>query len=65
MKLEANPHSPRPADIQLIAQALDEARPWGLEAEVMHSALIMAAEANEHGLTIEEVLEAALEEWDL
>lgn len=48
-----------------MASALDTAKEYELEAEVMYSALLMAAEANEHGLTIEEVLEAALEEWDL
>ena len=63
--MKANPNSPRPSDCQLIAQTLDKARPWGLEAEVMWSAMTMAAEANEHGQTMEEVLVAALGEWDL
>ena len=57
--------SPRPDNIQLVEQALAAARPWGLEAEVMWSALTMAAEANEHGVTMEDVLDAALGEWDL
>lgn len=65
MKLEVNKNSPRPSDIQLVEQALKMARPWGLEAEVMWSALIAAAEANEHGRTMEEVLVEALDEWDL
>ena len=65
MKLEVNKNSPRPSNIQLVEQALKMARPWGLEAEVMWSALNAAAEANEHGLTMEEVLEEALSEWDL
>jgi len=52
-------------NLDLVASALDTAKEYELEAEVMYSALLMAAEANEHGLTIEEVLEAALEEWDL
>ena len=64
-ELKSNPLSPRPSDCQLIAQVLEKARPWGLEAEVMWSAMIMAAEANEHGQTMEEVLVAALGEWDL
>ena len=66
MKLEeVNANNPRPAKIQLVEQALAAARPWGLEAEVMWSALNAAAEANAHGLTMEEVLEEALSEWDL
>ena len=61
MKLEeVNTNSPRPAKIQLVEQTLAAARPWGLEAEVMWSALIAAAEANEHGKTLEEVLDDAL-----
>jgi len=62
---EVDKNSPRPAKIQLCEQALAAARPWGLEAEVMWSALTMAAEANEHGQSMEQVLEAALGEWDL
>jgi len=58
-------NNPRPSNIQLVEQALVAARPWGLEAEVMWSALTMAAEANEHGLTMEDVLDAALGEWDV
>lgn len=64
-RLKANPKKPRPSDMQLIEQALEMARPWGLEAEVMWSALTMAAEANEHGKSMDEVLEAALGEWDI
>ena len=62
---EPNPNLPRPANIQLVEQALAAARPWGLEAEVMWSALTLAAEANEHGRTMEQVLDAALDEWDI
>ena len=65
MKLEVNKNNPRPAKIQLVEQALAAARPWGLEAEVMWSALNAAAEANEHGKSFERVLEEALGEWDL
>ena len=65
MKLEVNKNSPRPSDIQLVEQALKMARPWGLEAEVVWSALNAAAEANENGRTMEEVLVEALGEWDL
>ena len=66
MKLEeANTNNPRPAKIQLVEQALAAARPWGLEAEVMWSALNAAAEANEHGKSFEQVLEEAMDEWDI
>ena len=52
-------------NIDHISYALKKAAQHGLEAEVMWSALTMAAEANEHGLTMEQVLEAALGEWDI
>ena len=66
MKLEeVNANNPRPAKIQLVEQALAAARPGGLEAEVMWSALNAAAEANEHGKSVEGVLEEALDEWDI
>jgi uncharacterized membrane protein len=53
------------ASMQAVVITLAQARPHNLEAEVMWSALTMAAEANEHGLTMEQVLEAALGEWDI
>ena len=52
-------------DVQLVADTLDIANEHGLAAEVMWSALTMAADANEHGRTMDEVLEAALGEWDI
>lgn len=52
-------------DFTLVHEALGKARKWGLETEVVYSALTMAAEANEHGQTMEQVLEAALGEWDI
>jgi hypothetical protein len=51
--------------LRSVAQTLQTATKYGLEAEVMYSALVMAAEANEHGQTMEQVLEAALGEWDI
>ena len=57
--------SPTNRNLYLIDKALKKAGEYGLEAEVMWSALIAAAEANEHGLTMEQVLEAALGEWDI
>ena len=52
-------------DLTLVAETLDIANEYGMAAEVMWSALTMAAEANEHGQTMEQVLEAALGEWDI
>ena len=60
-----NENEPRPSKIQLCEQALAAARPWGLEAEVMWSALNAAAEANEHGKSFEQVLDEAMAEWNL
>ena len=54
----------QPTDLTLVAETLDIANEHGMAAEVMWSALTMAAEANEHGQTMEQVLEAALGEWD-
>ena len=62
MKANMDEHGRR---LQLIAETLDRANAHGLEAEVMWSALTIAAEANEHGQTMEQVLEAALGEWDI
>ena len=52
-------------DIRLVDAALKRARKYHLETEVVWSALTIAAEANEHGQTMEQVLEAALGEWDI
>ena len=52
-------------DFGLVHDTLKKARKWGLETEVIYSALVMAVEANEHGQTMEQVLEAALSEWDI
>ena len=66
MKLQPpDPNNPRPSKIQLVEQVLAAARPWGLEAEVMWSALNEAVEANEHDQSFEDVLEYALAEWDI
>ena len=63
--MEANPNHPRPTNIQLCEQALAKARPWGLEAEVMWSAMNGAVVANAQGQTFEDVIEEAVQEWDL
>tara|TARA_Y100000310_G_C20536232_1_gene740986 strand:- start:521 stop:685 length:165 start_codon:yes stop_codon:yes gene_type:complete len=52
-------------NLELVRETLEAARPHGLEAEVMYSALTAAVEANEHGKTIDDVLGEALTEWDI
>ena len=52
-------------DIRLVDATLKRARKYHLEVEVVWSALTMAVEANEHGQTMEQVLKAALAEWDI
>ncbi len=51
--------------LQLIAETLDVADSHGLQVEVVWSALTIAAEANEHDMSFDQVLEAALGEWDI
>ena len=51
--------------LRLVDSTLKRAREYHLEAEVVWSALVIAAEANEQGKTMDEVLEAALGEWDI
>ena len=60
-----NPNEPRPTEAQLCSQALEKARPWGLEAELMWSAMNIAAESNARGITFEQALAEAMGEWDL
>ena len=52
-------------DVSKGEATLKKAREHGLEAEVVWSALIFAAEANEHDKTMEQVLQEALGEWDI
>jgi hypothetical protein len=51
--------------LQLVAETLGIADAHGLSAEVVWSALTIATEANEHDMSFDQVLEAALGEWDL
>lgn len=67
---EVNPNHPRPVGIQRVELALKKARPWGLEAEVVWSALMLTAKTNTHfdgreEQTMEQVLDAACNEWDI
>ena len=52
-------------NLRLVDATLKRARKHHLEVEVVWSALTIAAEANEHGMTLEQVLEAAKGEWDV
>ena len=61
--MKTNPNSPRPHDIQLIAQGLEKAKPWGLQAEFAWSLVT-------HFKTyptdpIEMGVQVALDDWDL
>ena len=65
MKPKFSDDSPTNRNLYLIDKTLKKAGEYGLEAEVMWSALIAAAEANEHGKSLEQVLEEAMDEWDI
>ena len=67
-ELKSSPLSPRPSDCQLIAQVLDKARPWGLEAEVMWCAMRHYEKFHESApetYSMEWALGRALIEWDI
>jgi hypothetical protein len=51
--------------LRLVDATLKRARKYHLEVEVMWSALTIAAEANAHDMTFDQVLDAALGEWDI
>jgi len=57
--------SPTNRNLYLVDKTLKKAAKHGLESEVMWSALTIAAEANAHGMTLDQVLEAAEGEWDI
>ena len=66
--MKANPNNPRPSECQLVAQVLDKARPWGLEAEVMWSAMRHYEKFHKSApetYSMEWALERALIEWDI
>ena len=63
MKFEVNENHPRPSDIQLIAHAMEKAKPWGLQLELAWSLVT-------HFKTyptdpIEMGVQVALDDWDL
>lgn len=66
--MKVNPNNPRPSDCQLIVQALDKARPWGLEAEMMWSAMRHYEKYHKQApetYSVEWALECALNDWDI
>lgn len=66
--MKVDPNNPRPSDCQLIEQALEKARPWGLEAEVVWSALREYEKFHKTApetYSVEWALEVALNDWDL
>jgi len=65
---EVNPNRPRPVDIQRVELALKKARPWGLEAEVMWSAMRHYEKYHKTApetYGVEWALECALNDWDI
>tara|TARA_Y100001973_G_C5205552_1_gene341247 strand:+ start:1501 stop:1725 length:225 start_codon:yes stop_codon:yes gene_type:complete len=60
---DIRPYSPRPVDIQLIAQGLEKAKPWGLEAEFAWS---LATHIRTYPTDpMEMAVQVALDDWDL
>jgi len=56
-------NSGKPADVQLIAKALEKAKPWGLEAEFVWSlSTHLKTYPNDK---IENAVEIALDDWDI
>ena len=61
--MKTHPKYSRPHDIQLIAQGLKKAEPWGLQAEFTWSlATHMATHPND---PMEMAVQVALDDWDL
>ena len=61
--MKTNPNSARPSDIQLIAQGLEKAKPWGLQAEFTWSlATHIKTYPND---PMEMAVQVALDDWDL
>ena len=68
-KIDPKGHSPRPSAPSMIAQALDKARPWGLEAEGMWSAMehykSYPVRTAPSPYRLKWALECALNDWDI
>jgi hypothetical protein len=61
--MKTDPNNPRPHDIQLIAQGLEKAKPWGLQPEFAWS-LVTHFKAYPND-PIEMGVQVALDDWDL
>ena len=66
--LKINKNLPRPTEMQLIEEALKRARPWGLEAEVMWTAMQNYQKFHKSApetYNLEWALQCGLDEWDV
>ena len=66
--LKINKNSPRPTEMQLIEEALKRARPWGIEAEVMWTAMQNYQKFHKSApetYNLEWALQCGIDEWDL
>ena len=66
--LKINRNSPRPTEMQLIEEALKRARPWGIEAEVMWTAMQNYQKFHKSApetYNLEWALQCGLDEWDV
>jgi len=67
-KLKAKNNNPRPNECQLIEETLKLARPWGLEAEVMWTAMQNYQKFHKSApetYNLEWALQCGIDEWDL
>ena len=63
MDSKVNKNTVRPSDVRLVAQALEKARPWGLEAELVWS---LATHFKTYPSDpMEMAIQVALDDWDL
>jgi len=61
--MKTDPNNPRPHDIQLIAQGLKKAEPWGLQAEFAWS---LATHIRTYPTDpMEMAVQVAMDDWDL
>ena len=66
--LKINKNLPRPTQVQLIEEALKRARPWGIEAEVMWTAMQNYQKFHKSApetYNLEWALQCGLDEWDV
>tara|TARA_Y100001963_G_scaffold155402_1_gene246456 strand:- start:1009 stop:1218 length:210 start_codon:yes stop_codon:yes gene_type:complete len=66
--LKINKKLPRPTEMQLIEEALKRARPWGIEAEVMWTAMQNYQKFHKSApetYNLEWALQCGLDEWDV